>query len=229
MPQGPRLLSTFVIFLLVCGAVAQQSGSADPPAPATKAAPAPQQSLADVARKLRKDKPAEVRMTDADTKELFRSVDKVLEFASEDTGFSRRTAVKKQIVGQADIEKFTKDRLAREDFSRRFARSELTMDCGQVVNPGILEQQIQGGVIYGLANALRAKITIEKGRIVQGNFDDYAPLRMNEVPPVEAYYVESTEAPSGAGEPPIPPLAPAICNAMYAATKRRVRALPILG
>jgi len=127
MPQGPRLLSTFVIFLLVCGAVAQQSGSADPPAPATKAAPAPQQSLADVARKLRKDKPAEVRMTDADTKELFRSVDKVLEFASEDTGFSRRTAVKKQIVGQADIEKFTKDRLAREDFSRRFARSELTM------------------------------------------------------------------------------------------------------
>ena len=66
-------------------------------------------------------------MTDVDAKELFRSVDKVFEFASEDTGFPRRTAVKKQIVGQADIEKFTKDRLAREDFSQRFARSELTM------------------------------------------------------------------------------------------------------
>jgi isoquinoline 1-oxidoreductase beta subunit len=102
------------------------------------------------------------------------------------------------------------------------------MDCGQVVNPNILEQQIQGGVIYGLANALRARITIEKGRVVQGNFDDYAPLRMNEVPAVEAYFVESTEAPTGAGEPPIPPLAPAICNAMYAATRKRIRALPIL-
>jgi len=102
------------------------------------------------------------------------------------------------------------------------------IDCGQVVNPNILEQQIQGGVVYGLTNALRAKITVEKGRVVQGNFDDYAPLRMNEIPAVEAHFVESTEAPSGAGEPPIPPLAPAICNAMYAATKKRIRALPIV-
>jgi isoquinoline 1-oxidoreductase subunit beta len=102
------------------------------------------------------------------------------------------------------------------------------IDCGQVVNPGILEQQIQGGIIYGLANALRAKITIEKGRVVQGNFDDYAPLRMNEIPKIEAYFVESTESPTGAGEPPVPPLAPAICNAIYAATKKRIRSLPIL-
>ncbi len=119
--------------------------------------------------------------------------------------------------------------LSMEGDQPRIHRVVGAMDCGQVVNPAILEQQIQGGVIYGLANALRAKITIEKGRIVQGNFDDYAPLRMNEVPPVEAYHVESTEAPTGAGEPPIPPLAPAICNAIYAATKKRVRALPILG
>jgi isoquinoline 1-oxidoreductase beta subunit len=97
-----------------------------------------------------------------------------------------------------------------------------------VVNPNILEQQIQGGVIYGLTNVLRAKISIEKGRVVQGNFDDYAPIRMNEIPKVEGYFVESTEPPSGAGEPPIPPLAPAICNAIYAATKKRIRALPIL-
>jgi isoquinoline 1-oxidoreductase beta subunit len=102
------------------------------------------------------------------------------------------------------------------------------IDCGQVVNPNIVEQQIQGGVIYGLTNALHAKITLEKGRVVQGNFDDYAPIRMNEIPKVEGYLVESREAPSGAGEPPIPPLAPAICNAMYAATKKRIRALPIL-
>ena len=102
------------------------------------------------------------------------------------------------------------------------------IDCGQVVNPNIVEQQMQGGVIYGLANALHARITIEKGRVVQGNFDDYAPIRMNEIPKVEGYFVESTEAPSGVGEPPIPPLAPAICNALYAATKQRVRALPVL-
>ena len=128
MPLGPRLRSLFVIFLFVAPVLAQQSGPAVPPASSASAAPEQQsQSLADVARKLRKDKPAEVKMTDVDAKELFRSVDKVFEFASEDTGFPRRTAVKKQIVGQADIEKFTKDRLAREDFSQRFARSELTM------------------------------------------------------------------------------------------------------
>ena len=86
-----------------------------------------QQSLADMARKVRKDKPADVRMTDVDTKELFRAVDKVLDFASEDTGFPKHGAIKKALVGQADIEKFTKDRLARAEYSQRFGRSELTM------------------------------------------------------------------------------------------------------
>ncbi|PYX35426.1 MAG: hypothetical protein DMG81_18105 [Acidobacteria bacterium] len=80
-----------------------------------------------MARKMRKDKPADVKMTDVDAKELFTSVDKVFEFASKDTGFAKHNAVKKRIVGQADIEKFTKDRLARADFSQRFTRSELTM------------------------------------------------------------------------------------------------------
>jgi isoquinoline 1-oxidoreductase subunit beta len=102
------------------------------------------------------------------------------------------------------------------------------VDCGQVVNPNILEQQIQGAVVYGLANALRAQITIDKGKVVQGNFDTYQPIRMNEAPKVEGYFVPSTEPPTGIGEPPIPPLAPALCNAIYAATKKRVRALPIL-
>jgi len=102
------------------------------------------------------------------------------------------------------------------------------IDCGQVVNPNILEQQIQGGVVYALSNALHAQITIDKGRVVQGNFDNYAPIRMNEAPVVEAYFVESTEAPTGAGEPPVPPLAPALCNAIYAVTKKRIRALPVL-
>jgi isoquinoline 1-oxidoreductase beta subunit len=118
--------------------------------------------------------------------------------------------------------------ISMENDQPRVKRVVAAMDCGQVVNPNILEQQIKGGVIYALTNALRAQITIEKGRVVQGNFDDYAPIRMNEAPLIEAYSVPSTEAPTGAGEPPVPPLAPALCNAIFAATKKRIRALPIL-
>jgi isoquinoline 1-oxidoreductase beta subunit len=118
--------------------------------------------------------------------------------------------------------------ISMENDQPRIHRVVGAIDCGQVVNPGILEQQIQGGIIFALGNALHAQITIEKGRVVQGNFDDYPPIRMSEAPVVEAYFVESTEAPTGAGEPPVPPLAPALCNAIYAATKKRIRALPIL-
>ncbi len=118
--------------------------------------------------------------------------------------------------------------ISMENDQPRVHRVVAAVDCGQVVNPTILEQQIQGGIVYGLANALRAKITIDKGRVVQGNFDDYAPLRMEETPTVEVYAVPSQEAPTGIGEPSVPPIAPAVCNAIYAATKKRIRALPIL-
>jgi isoquinoline 1-oxidoreductase beta subunit len=118
--------------------------------------------------------------------------------------------------------------ISMENEVPRVHRVVAAVDCGQVVNPSILEQQIQGGIVYALSNALRAKITIEKGRVVQGNFDDYAPLRMDETPVVEVYAVPSTEAPTGIGEPSVPPLAPALCSAIYAATKNRTRALPIL-
>jgi isoquinoline 1-oxidoreductase subunit beta len=118
--------------------------------------------------------------------------------------------------------------ISMENDTPRVHRVVAAVDCGQVVNPSILEQQIPGGVIYALSNALRAKITIEKGRIVQGNFDDYAPVRMEEAPLVEVYTVPSSEPPTGIGEPSVPPLAPALCNAIYAATKKRIRALPIL-
>lgn len=118
--------------------------------------------------------------------------------------------------------------ISMQDNVPKVHRVVSVVDCGQVVNPNILEQQIQGAAVFGLANALRAQITIEKGRVVQGNFDDYQPIRMNEAPKVEAYFVPSTEPPSGVGEPPVPPLAPALCNAVYAATKKRIRTLPIL-
>jgi isoquinoline 1-oxidoreductase subunit beta len=118
--------------------------------------------------------------------------------------------------------------ITMENAQPRVQRVVVAVDCGLVVNPTILEQQMHGAVVFGLTNALRARITIEKGRVVQGNFDDYAPLRMNEIPAIESYIVPSTDAPTGIGEPPVPPLAPALCNAIYAATKKRIRALPIL-
>ncbi len=118
--------------------------------------------------------------------------------------------------------------ITMENDRPRVQRVVAAMDCGQVVNPGILEQQIKGGVIYALTNALRAQITIDKGRVTQGNFDDYVPIRMNEAPLIETYSVPSTETPTGAGEPPVPPLAAALGNAIFAATKKRIRALPVM-
>ncbi len=103
------------------------------------------------------------------------------------------------------------------------------IDCGTVVNPNIVDQQMHSGVVFGMSAALRGKITIEGGRVQQANFDDYEPLRMNEFPKIEAYWVKSGEAPTGIGEPTVPPLAPALLNAMYAATKKRVRAVPVMG
>ncbi len=108
-------------------------------------------------------------------------------------------------------------------------RVVVAVDCGQVINPNILEQQIHSAVIFGLSAALRGQITVEHGQIQQSNFDNYPILRNNEIPIIEGYFVESHETPTGIGEPPVPPLAPALCNAIYAATKKRIRKLPILG
>jgi isoquinoline 1-oxidoreductase subunit beta len=107
-------------------------------------------------------------------------------------------------------------------------RVVVAVDCGQVINPNILEQQVHSAVIFGLSAALRGQITVEHGQIQQANFDSYPILRMNEVPVIEAHFVESHEMPTGIGEPPVPPLAPALCNAIFAATKKRIRKLPVL-
>jgi len=101
------------------------------------------------------------------------------------------------------------------------------VDCGRVINPDTAQAQIEGGVIYGLTAALKSEITIDKGRVVQTNFGDNPVIRMNEVPKVEVYFVPSTETPTGLGEPGVPPLAPAVANAIFAVTGKRVRKLPI--
>ena len=101
------------------------------------------------------------------------------------------------------------------------------VDCGHVVNPAILTQQIEGGIIYGLSAALKGAITIDRGRVQQGNFDTYNVVRIDEMPFVEVHVVETDYAPGGIGKASVPPIAPAVCNAIFAATGKRIRQLPI--
>jgi len=100
-------------------------------------------------------------------------------------------------------------------------------DCGIVINPGILKQQIEGGIIFGLSAAAKGEITIERGRVVQSNFNNYDVTRIDEAPRMETYIVESNERPSGAGEATNPTILPAVVNAIFAATKKPVRKLPL--
>ncbi|WP_372525311.1 xanthine dehydrogenase family protein molybdopterin-binding subunit [Piscinibacter sp.] len=101
------------------------------------------------------------------------------------------------------------------------------VDCGMTVNPEIIRRQIEGAIVYGLSAALYGKITLKDGKVEQGNFHDYPILRMNEMPKVEVHILPSTEKPGGIGEPGTPPIAPAVVNAIYAATGKRLRSLPI--
>lgn len=99
-------------------------------------------------------------------------------------------------------------------------------DCGQVVNPAGVVQQLQGGIVFGLS-ALKSGITIDRGRVQQGNFDGYQVLRIDEMPVIEVHLVDSHEAPGGIGEASTPPIAAAVANAIFAATGKRIRKLPI--
>jgi isoquinoline 1-oxidoreductase beta subunit len=109
----------------------------------------------------------------------------------------------------------------------RVHRVVAAVDLGVAVNPDSVEQQVEGAIVYGLSAALRGEITLDRGAVMQGNFDGYAPLRMDEMPAVQVHIVPSREAPGGIGEPGLPPIAPAVANAVFTLTGKRVRALPI--
>lgn len=114
-----------------------------------------------------------------------------------------------------------------KDGNVRVHRVVCAVDCGQVVNPDTVNAQMEGAIVYGLTAALYGEITLKDGRVEQRNFYDYKMLRMNEMPKVEVYIVPSTEKHGGVGEPGTPPIAPAVVNAVFAASGKRIRSLPI--
>ena len=101
------------------------------------------------------------------------------------------------------------------------------VDCGTVVNPDTVEAQIQSGIIFGATATLYGEITVKDGRVEQTNFDTYQIMRMNEAPVIEVHIVESTEPPGGMGEAGTSAIVPAIANAVYAATGKRLRKMPV--
>jgi isoquinoline 1-oxidoreductase beta subunit len=100
-------------------------------------------------------------------------------------------------------------------------------DCGLVVNPLTVEAQVQSAIAFGLSAALFSEITVKDGRVEQSNFHDYRVLRMNEMPQIEVYLAPGGDKPTGVGEPGVPPLAPAVANALFALTGKRARDLPL--
>ena len=109
----------------------------------------------------------------------------------------------------------------------RVRRIVCAVDCGQVVNPDIVKAQIESGVVYGISGALWGEVTLNNGRVEQSNFNNYRVLRMNETPPIDVRLVRNSEAPGGIGEPGTSVTAAALANAVYAATGKRLRKLPL--
>jgi isoquinoline 1-oxidoreductase beta subunit len=115
----------------------------------------------------------------------------------------------------------------KRDGSVRVDRVMCAVDCGTAVNPDVIRAQMEGGIAYGLTAALYGAITLKDGAVEQSNFHDYVPLRMSEMPRIGVYIVRSSEKPTGVGEPATPVIAPAVANAIFNATGKRVRSLPI--
>jgi CO/xanthine dehydrogenase Mo-binding subunit len=109
----------------------------------------------------------------------------------------------------------------------RVHRVTCVADCGRVIHPGLVEGQLTGAIVGGLSAALYGEVTIEKGRAKQSNFNDYRMVRINEAPEVSVHLVNTDAEPTGVGEPGVPPIAPAVANALFALTGTRIRRLPI--
>jgi isoquinoline 1-oxidoreductase subunit beta len=109
----------------------------------------------------------------------------------------------------------------------RVRRVVCAVDCGTMVNPDTVKAQIESGIVYGISAALWGEITLKNGRVDQSSFPNYRVLRMNEMPEIEVHLVRNNEAPGGIGEPGTAATAPALANAIFAATGKRLRKLPL--
>ena len=156
----------------------------------------------------------------------------VLELAAEKAGWGRSLP---QRVGRGVSVQFVfgtyMAQVAEVEVSKngavRVRRVVCAVDCGTVVNPDTVQAQIQGAIIFGITGALYGEITLKNGRVEQTNFDTYQMLRMNEVPAIEVHIIQSSEPPGGMGEPGTSAIVPAVTNAIFAATGKRVRKLPV--
>jgi isoquinoline 1-oxidoreductase beta subunit len=117
--------------------------------------------------------------------------------------------------------------VARDFSDIRVERIVCVFDCGLPINPAGLEGQVESGITWGLSATLHGKIDFRNGSAQQGTYSDFQVMRMNEMPLIETYIVPSDARPGGFGEHPVPPVAPAVANAVFAATGKRLRKLPL--
>jgi len=117
--------------------------------------------------------------------------------------------------------------LAPDSKTIRVHRVVCVIDCGTAVNPGLIRQQMESGIVFGLSSALHGGVTVEQGRVQQSNFHDQPLLRIDACPAIETEIMASSEPPEGVGEPGTPPIAPAVANALFALTGQRLRTLPL--
>jgi isoquinoline 1-oxidoreductase beta subunit len=157
----------------------------------------------------------------------------VLELAAEKAGWSSGPMPKGKGRGIAVAEAFNTyvaqvaEVTVDDKGGVRVDRVVCAVDCGTAVNPDIIAAQMEGGIGFGLSAALYGAITLKDGRVEQSNFNNYRVLRMSEMPRIETHIVPSTEKPTGVGEPGVAPVGPAVANAIFAATGRRIRAFPL--
>ena len=137
---------------------------------------------------------------------------------SSDLGFAAHHSFKTDVAEIAEVS---------VNGTIRVHKVTCVVDCGIAVNPDIVRAQMEGGIMYGLTAALHGNLHLEGGAITESNFHDYPILRMNEAPDVEVIIVDSGTTPTGVGEPGLPPIAPAVANAVFKATGQRLRSLPL--
>jgi len=157
---------------------------------------------------------------------------RVLEVAAEKAGWGRQTD--QGVVQGVALHAFhgtpvamVADVSVQDQGLVRVRRMVCAIDCGTAVNPKMVAAQVTGAVAFGLSATLKSAVHIRKGRVAERNFDDFPILRYDEMPQVEVHIVNSGDPPNGVGEAGVPPVAPAVVNAVFRATGKRIRRLPL--